>query len=415
MADLTLLERTFYDITDTVGLPAPSSGTATKSFDPNGENLGTSYMTPNTVNSSATSSAVSREIWGVEIVSPVNNAGQFEDLREVYLVLDDVSTQHYINLSGDGNLLMTPWRETIEPTYEMDYKTGRVRARTFIPFGTPLWLAAVSRMPNMALYACCPKFKRTLAVTVSSAYGVTGAVSGGYRIRVVGFEYKAQHLAAISQNWNSHVELQTFRRTAEGKPPLVFDHGFQGPITIDNFTSLPGGLEQGGIKVMPRWAFARNNTATESQAAFALTNLTSLEGGSGYVEDTFQDLGLPFDTKNAMVVLGYGAKGVPLAAGQSGSATAGENLSRAGWILNGDTVPSESGGNDGFYMSENLNDLTWGATNSNHNRVRPIPPLKGEPLVVYRDTAVPFIGANGSSVPEDVAAVAIHGYQVEGV
>jgi hypothetical protein len=415
MADLYLLERTALDITDTVGLPAPSSGTATKEYDPNGQAAGVSYLTPGTVTSSGTSEAVARELFALEIVAPLNNAGQFEDLREVYPVIDDTDLRKYINIPGNGNLLMTPFRKGIRPRYRLNPQNGKVEAYSFIPFGVPLWLAAAARVPNMPVVACCPKFLRTLAMAATSRYGVTGAGSNGFRMRAIIFQYTNRHLAEISKVWDNTVNLQTQARIAQGKDPLQFT--YTGPSTIDRdtFSQLPGGLDQQGQKIMPLWLFAFNNAATESQAAFALTNLTDLEGGTGHVENTYQDLGLAYATKNAAYITHFGVKGVDNPPGQTQTGTAGQNLSRAGFIIDGDTVPNQVGGLNGFDLTTDLDDLTWGATESNIAEFRAVPAVPGEPLLIYRDTYAPFIAANGSPIPQDVAAVCEIGYSIEGV
>jgi hypothetical protein len=405
--DQFMVERTIYDITDTVGLTANQ----TKEYDPNGQSGSTNYMTPGTVTSSSTNGAVAREVTSIEVLPPLNSSGQYEDLREIWLVLDNKSVQHYVNLPGLGWILMTPMRTQIigGPHFK-------------ITFGEPLWKVIRDGGGNMPIRNTTLKFRRTLALAVSSVYGVTGAGSGGFRIIVKGYTYTPAQLALFAPHWNPHVRVQTFRRMVEGKPALEFDFPAP-PLSLDTWAMYPGGVEQGAIKVNPKWQFAFNNNATSGSRAYAFTNLNALGGGSGNVEDTYQDMGYEFNlNNNALIVRGFGVRGVPLVPGQPGAPThpelaanQGVNLQRAGWIINGDLVPEEEGGNNGIYVTSGVNPMAWGDVRpflADTGKFFPVPKFPGE-LLIYKDNAVPFVAGNGSPIPQDNVVACVTGVLVE--
>lgn len=402
--DRFMILRTFYDITDPDGLNPGE----TKSYDPAGLSTNQkNYMTPNTITSSSTGGNYVREITSIEIYPPQDQYGNYEDLREVWIVVDGKSTQHYINLPGQGDILMTPPKTQVwgGPHFH-------------IALGEPLWRVVQDRRqnPNMPLRATGLKYANTVAVTVSSQYGVTGAGSGGFRIVLKGYQYTDDELRQLAGQWNPAVQVQTLRRIVTGQPALRLTHQAAGPLSAATFTSYPGGQAQLLMKINPYWHYARNAQATDPSRIFTLTDFNSLGGGTGHVEDTFQDLGFAGgQNNNALIVRGWGVKGVPLPPGQSGApGVPGQNLAAAGWFINGDAVPQEIGG-EGVFMTAGVQPLAFGA-------VRPLinlpnvfyrmPSFPGE-LLLYRDQAVPFIKANGSPIPPDAVAVAVTGVLIE--
>lgn len=402
------LERTFYDITDTVGL----SANETKKYDPTGLGAnGTNYMTPGTVTTSSTNGATVREISSIEIIPPQNANGAYEDLREVTLYLDGHPYRHYVLLSGYGPSLLTPYRTQI-------YGGPRFQ----IHLGVPLWKAIGSRMPNMPLAAICPKFARNISLEVSSRFGVTGAGSGGFRIIIKGFEYTIEELALLAPGWSNDVgPIQTLRRQLDNskgtKPPLQFTFSPAGPLSYATWTSYPGGPDQGAIKVNPYWRFAYNAQPTDPNRFYAFTNNPNLGGKSGYVEDDFQDLGLELNLNNdAFILRGFGVAPVPLPPGQAGApGVPGQNLAYAGFFVNGNMVPEEIG-NQGVFLTPNLNPLAFGAIAQYvalKNVFLPLPQIQGQKIVLYRDNFAPYIAANGSSIPADSVVAAMNGVLVE--
>lgn len=409
MADQFIVERTFYDITDTVGL----SANETKTYDASGRAQdGNNYMTPNTVTSSTTNGAVAREVTSIEIIPPQDSNGNYEDLREVKLVLDNKDYGHYITLPGTGSHLMTPLRTQLRGS-----ATFRIR------LGEPLWRVLLGPLgrgggasSNVPLLASAPKYNRELGITVSSRFGVTGAGSGGFRIIVKGYEYTEAALAYLQQFWRNQVSLQTMRRTLTGQPALSFTYPAPSKLSISTWPGFPGGTEQGSIKINPYFHFALNAQATSPNLPYALTTFPSLGGANGNVEDLQQNLGLEFNLNNdALWVRAWGVRGVPLPPGQTGApGTPGLNLSRAGWLINGDEIP-EGTGRNGIFVTQGVNPLAFGQAApyvNAPNTFIPVPQFPGE-LLVYKDNAVPFIADNGSPTPAYQVAVAVIGVLVE--
>jgi len=403
-----VIEKTFYDITDTDGLSADQTKVYDAAGYAQGPNGLKNYMSPNTITSSSTNGATVREITSIEIIPPQNSNGEYEDLREVWLILDNKSSQHYINLPGRGDLLMTPLRTQVYGS--VNYK---------IPLGPPLWSVLGDGRGNVPIRAVAPKFSRTLGIAVSTIYGVSSAANGGtgYRIRIKGYEYTPEMLENLAELWHNSVQVQTLTRQVEGKPALKFDYPSPKTLELATWTQFPGGLEQGSTKIMPYWHFAFNAAATDPNRPYTFTDLNALGGGTGHVEDQYQDLGLEFNLNNdAFMLQGFGVQPVPLPPGQAGApGVPGQNLARAGWAVNGSYLPNEEG-SEGIFVTPGVNDLAFGSVKpyvALDNVFRPVPKWPGQ-LLIYKDNAVPWVGANGSPIPADAVAVAMTGTLVEG-
>ncbi len=374
----------------------------------------TKNMTTNTV-TAAGSQGYSMEITSVEIIPPQvpvggDYPGAYEDLREIWLILDNKDTQHYVNLSGYGETLMTPLRSQIWGGRQFQ-----------VTFGQPFHKVCDAGSANMPLLNTTLKYSKTLALAVHTIYGVTGQ----WRVIIKGNRYTPSELSEYGKRWKNTVDMQTMRRIVTQKPALSFTYPLPGPISPDTWTALPGGQLQGGTKINPYWRFAFNGQATQSQSPFVFTNFNQLNGGTGNVEDPYQDLGFEFDSNlNAFILKGFAVRGVKAPPGTTPSntefsypsypGTPGQNLARAGWWVNGDLVP-EVNGNQGRFLTEGVNDMTFGAVRPQialDNMFFPIPKYPGT-LLIYKDNAVPFIGANGSSIPAFSVMAAYNGILVE--
>ncbi len=390
MADQYTIQHTFLDITDTA-----LSANQTKSYESTNSNT-----TGNTITSSATGGDVVREITDIEIIPPEDVSGNFEDLREVWFDQDNKSTQHYLNLSGVGSTLMTPLHKLVYG--------GRHLA---LSLGEPLWKLIKRGAANMPLLNTTLKYDSTLSLNVHTIAGVTGAGSGGWRVICKGYEYTDAELADLAKGWTNAVSVQTEVRRLIGKPPLNFTYTPAGPLSLATFTSYPGGIKQGAIKINPYWHGAYNNLATAGTSPFTLTNFNELAGGTGHVEDTYQDLGLKFGaTQDAFLLKGVGIQAV-----QGASGTPGQNLSRFGFYMNGDYIPQVTG-NEGIFVTPGVNDYAFGESSAcglpQRGLYVPIPRLLGE-MLVYQDNFAPFIGGDGSPIPADAVFLGMFGTLIE--
>lgn len=401
------VERTLLDVT--FGGLSPNE---TRTFEST-----TKQMTSNTV-TSGSSQGYAQEITSVEVIPPQvpagqANAGAYEDLREIWLILDEKPVQHYINLSGYGESLMNP------------PKTQIWGSRFFqVIFGEPFHRVvkdATSPNPNMPIRNTTLKYNKTLSLAVHTLYGVTGQ----WRIIVKGFTYDNAMLKELAGGWKNTVNVQTTRRVVTNKPALTFTFPLAGPINTSTWTTLPGGQLQGGTKINPYWRFAYNGQQTQPQSPYVFSNFNELSGSSGNVEDPFQELGFKFaENLNAFILKGFGVRGVKAPPGTppttaqfaypSYPGTPGENLSRAGWWVNGDLVP-EVTGNQGRFLTNGVNDMQFGMVRpliALDNLFLPMPKYPGD-LLIYQDNAAPFIGANGSPIPPFSVMVAYNGVLVE--
>lgn len=417
MATPWIMEKTFLDITDTVGL----SPQQLKTYDQTGTGSdGNSYMTPKTVTSSSVGGTVAREITSIEIIPPQNSSGVYEDLRSIYPILDDQPYAHYIYISGYGEMLINPMRYKFVGGPSM-----------LVTFGVPMWKVLTdpryAGKPNMALAATCPKYNRTLALAVSSRYGVSSTANGGtgFRIIVRGYEYTDEMLAVLQTvggGWNDTIHVWPLHTRFAQNPnwPNGYTIQYQQPsagLTVAGLPGYPGGTKQGPVKVGPYWHKAYNNQATDPNSAFIFSNSTDVQGGTGHINDGYDDLGFTFKgTKNLLLLDGFGVRGVSLPPGQTGApGTPGSNLARAGWNIGGDLLPDEVGGNEGVFVSENVDTLGYGDAEvlaGQPGRYLRLPLWPGK-LALFDVNAAPFVGANGTAIPQDQVAVSITGTIVE--
>lgn len=404
MADEYLVEQTFLDITDTSGLAAGE----TRLY-----RTAATAISPNTLTASSTTGDKGYELVQLAIVPPRNSKGQYEDLRQVWLILDGKPIQHYINIPGWGWTLMTPVANQVwgGPTFK-------------IPFGMPFW-QTVQQSSGHPILNTTLKFSKSLQVAVSSVYGVSSGAAGGsgYRIIGKGYKYSAAALANLGPKWNDTVHVQTTARAVTGKPALSFTYSRPGPIALDTWTALPGGQNQTSTKVNPYWRFAFNGNPTQPQASFSFSTHSEVAGADGNVEDTFQDLGLVFAANlNALILRGYGVRGVPVPPGTpvSGlgyptSVVPAQNLARAGWWIDATLIPEEMG-NQGLFLTAGLDEYTFGAVQPQialDNLYQSLRKFTGEGLLIFGQNAVPFIGGNGSPVPAYSVVTAYNGVLIE--
>lgn len=398
MADEFNAERTFLDITYTGGLAAGQ----TRIFGTTDANI-----TGNTITSSTTTGDSAYEITQMEVTPPRNSAGVFEDLRQIWIVVDGgTSIQHYLNVPGFGWTLMNPVVNQVwgGPTFA-------------VPFGKPFW-QTVEAPTNHPILNTTIKFNKQIQVAVSTVYGVTGA----FRIQLKGFQYSDAQLAQYAPKWSDTVSVATTRRAVKGMPQLSLTFSRPGPITVANWTAMPGGQNQGITKINPYWRFAFNAAATQPQAAYTFSTLSDVAGGPNNVENNFQDLGLVFaQNSNAFILQGFGVRGVPAppgtpvaGLGYPTSVQPGLNWSRLGWWVSGTLIP-EVMGNQGFFATEGLNDFTFGALQNQialPNVFRPLRRFPGR-LLIMGENAVPFVGANGSGIPAYALVAAMTGVLIE--
>jgi len=253
------------------------------------------------------------EIVFAEILPPVDGIGiNDEDLRRVVIVLDGHETGDYVSLSGIRTTLMAPPKD-------------RIWQGHLYSFGTP---HNTNPLLNTTL-----KYKQNVTVAClagPAAAGITGA-GQQYRIRLWGYVYKADELAAA---FNGGVMLfpaylndrARRRRVTIIKSPI--------PINADTWQTLPGGVNQGIPKINPFARFAYNALPTdglqgEYQFRFPAAGVLSEE------ENLYWD----FDDKDALLIEGLGVS--PSFDTLMPPAGVFPNLARTGFRIDGDYHPRD--------------------------------------------------------------------------
>ncbi len=401
-------EQTLMDITDTAGYTANQ----VKTYNAQGTVSGTDYMTAHTVNSSSTNGNYAAEITSVEVIPPQNTSLNYEDLRRFWFIQDNQATEHYVYLPGFGPILMNPLRTKLVGGASM-----------LIRFGKPLWKCILDGDANMPLKNTTLKYSSRLRIGATSTYGVSSSGTG-FRIKVNGYRYDGPWLQAMAKYYNPSFTINTFGMKVSGVAPITMTHVTAGPLSLATWDSYSGGAQQGAMKIMPYWHCAVNNKATSTAKAYGLSNSTDTGGGEDHVNDGFDDLGLPFaGTKNIFLLRGFGVRGAPLPPGQTGAensssvytgGTPGLNLTRVAWNIGGTYYPEEEGGDNGIYVTRNVDTLDFGLSDGEDGRFKPVPLYPGE-VVISNVNAVPSIVGDAGSIPADQVAVAMTGTIIEQV
>jgi hypothetical protein len=408
------IHRTLYDVT----IPSMTAGQTlildeTMSAAVNG--TPTSFRTnlPSVPLTSDISGLYAGEIDSIEIIPPIGTSGAppYAGL-DVYLVVDGQNYQHYVDIPADAVAL----------GYPLHARTwgGSHLARLL---GEPFWRLALKQLGghavnSMPLRNSTIKYAQNFGLIVTSQNGFTAAAGYGLRIIIKGWVYTDQDLAYLTAGWNPSVHYQSEARDITGQDPLAFT--FQigaGEVSRDTWQQMPGGVQQGSIKVSPYSHYAVNATASTATARFVLSNSSTTYGQAGNVQNQFQDLGINGPAGHtALLVRAWGVTTI----------TRPANLGRIGWIINGTEVPEQPQASQaGLVVSDAANDYFFGDTGQYlgdngtgtgfSGLYRPYPHPDGEPLLLYKDIAAPFIAANGTAIPAGAVAFAEHGVIVEGV
>lgn len=217
------------------------------------------------------------EVVYMEIYPPVN-AGTPEDLEQIQLVLDGKTNEN-------GNIIGTDTHNMFPPTTNiLNNDPLNNTAPIILNFGMPMIDAMNTSAP--LLRATCPKLADT--VTVRAVAGSSG-INVNFRIRLWGYRYERDQLEQnLGQNLGGTVSINDSRnlRTLSFEKDNI-------PITHDNWTQLPGGLDQKVPKItkLIRYAFNANPTTANIPYQFRFdTGNTQLEEENMRFEfDRFND------------------------------------------------------------------------------------------------------------------------------
>lgn len=220
------------------------------------------------------------EIVYAEIIPPVAAPGLTdEDLRKITIVLDGHEVGEYVSLSGIRTTLMAPSKE-------------RIWGGRLYSFGTP---HNTEPLRNTTL-----KYKQNVTVAClagPNALGITGA-SQAYRIRLWGYVYKADELAAA---FNGGFMQFPARLIDKARGRIVPINKAAIPITADSWLTLPGGVDQAVPKINPFARYAYNALVTDGLQGDYQFRFT--QGGVG---EENENLYFDFDEKDALLIEGLG-------------------------------------------------------------------------------------------------------------
>ncbi|MEW6573168.1 MAG: hypothetical protein AB1374_05995 [Bacillota bacterium] len=309
------------------------------------------------------------EVVAIEIVPPVTGAGAAEDLRRVHLVLDGTLEQYNL-VPGTDTYLVTPPRTN-------------VRAGRFLAFGKPVFNVENGLLG--LLQATCPKYRKSLTVEAYAG----GAITASYRIRLWGYRYRAEDLAAVTGVLGGADSIfdPTTGRMSDfvNRPPIQ--------PSEDTWTQLPGGLDQAVPKIFHFLRMAFNANATTANVPF------EFRFDIGNVASREEDLYFPYDTeKKVAIIQGLGVR-------------APANLLQTWVDVAGDERPKSR-----IPTTQYLNPLHFGKAYplfaADHPEYFTVPLLDNR-IMVANEKAVIRIVDNGTSIAANQIAVVANGVLVE--
>lgn len=310
------------------------------------------------------------EVVLMEIVPPVKADGTAENLENINLVLDEKSYEEYINIPGTDTLLFCPPR------------TNAVNG-VILAFGKPMVNAVKDGAP---LYeGICPKYTKSVKVETTAG---TGGITADYRIRLWGYRYPTQELARVVGSVGGQLQIRddrTNRTLSVTKPTIA--------VSFDNWTQLPGGLDQMMPKINPLIRYARNAKATTINTPYQLRYDT------GDVALREENMYFPYDIENkALVVKGIGVR-------------APANLESTFLNIDGRDRPKKR-----WPTTQFLNPLHFGRAYPMYPADLPlyftIPKLE-RPYLIWQDKGYVAVQDNGTSIVAGEIVVALNGLLIE--
>lgn len=312
------------------------------------------------------------EVVYVEVIPPVTDLGVAEDLRMIRLVLDGKSPENYNLIPGNHTYLVTG-------------EVAKMRHGKILALGRPVW--NVEPGFRGLLQATCPKYRDSVSIEALAG----GSITAPYRVRLWGYRYRAEELAAATAAIGGRlggsgniVDQATGRASVDfSRPELV--------ISEDTWTQLPGGMDQPLPKIFHFIRLSFNSQATTVNRPY------EFRFKDGFVAERYEDLMFEYDVEKKVVLIkGLGVR-------------APANL-RETWIdVGGDERPKKHWPTTQYYNPRHF------------GQARPILdvdeyftiPLLDDPVLVSNEKAVVKVLDNGTQVPAGAIAVIVNGLMVE--
>ena len=270
---------------------------------------GTVQMTPNSVN---TTSPKSGQYWdGLLLVAfpgTLAPGATAPDLKlQIHVDGVDYTASMYLDISIDGCMLPRPQNSV---------------GKKFVRLGESMYVAALAAqrngappgsLRNMATRFTGLKITDEITFYFTSNSGFTSSTfDEPPTVQLYGDVYDAASLRWVQQvlGWNPTISETSVRRASKGLPPYQQAHQSLGP-GASAWNTLPGGPQQGGVKVYRFLKFSTNAQPVSGNQPYGLTKVTALNGGTNNIPPN-EDLGFKFaGTGNAIKLLELGHRPAP--------------------------------------------------------------------------------------------------------
>jgi hypothetical protein len=295
-------------------------------------------------------------------------------------VVDGESTQNIINMSGRDDISTNPLRRHV---YVNDGNT------LFVMFGKNIIDSLNQPIPNLANTS----IKVTNRVSIITQAG-GGGVTQDYRVRLWGYIYENRQLANFpNQTMPGEFTIRDRRNDRDISIPVN-----PVDITLENWSLLPGGVDQRKPSINPFLRFATNANATTVNTRY------EFRFDTGNVDDEFKDLEFNYDIQNKLLIpKGLGARA--------------HANSQEVWLRDtGDNFDTEVP-EGRFTVLQNRNPIIFGSGDPQWPANIPvyyaIPTFGVTDHILYRTRAVVAMQDNGTQIPADGVAVALYGKEID--
>lgn len=309
------------------------------------------------------------EIVLAEVIPPVTALGVREHIQRIHLNLDG-KMEEYNLIPGDDTYLVTARRT-------------HMHQNRLLCFGRPAFNADAG--VRGMFQATCPKFRKEVSVECYAS----GAITADYRIRLWGYRYKAGELGGVCQpigGTERLVDPATGRASEFIQKPVL-------QPSYDNWTQLPGGLDQAVPKIFHFLRQGWNANATTANIPY------EFRFDIGNVAQREEDLYFKYDIeKKIALIRGLGVR-------------APANLLQTWVDVGGDERPFSR-----WPTTEFLNALHYGRAFPMYPADFPeyfAVPLLDDPVLIAGEKAVVRVVDNGTSIAANQIAVIMNGLLVE--
>lgn len=269
-----LLDVTVLSIAANQELQSPKTGFVGTAQNPN---IG---ITPNSIQSTTVPNKYVWDATEIEIIPPVDANGNFPDCQVTfYNGTSKLDELFVIDGSVQGNMFP---RAALTIAGKKLVLGERLRELLLANKANP------GSVSNMAARATGLKVNDSLTIAVKSlaGWGQAGAAVVPLRVIVRGDYMREDDIIPLSGYWNGQVSLNV-----PPAAPFVAMHQPKFPFNQANWGTLPGGTNQGSVKINKRINYAYNAEATSIGNDYIFSQKDTLLGSINNVVDQQHDLG----------------------------------------------------------------------------------------------------------------------------